>query len=110
MKVLAFASYPVEAAATRYRLHQFVGPLSDRGITLTIKPFLDSKRFNSLYQRGAVARTGFGLLKAGALRVGDVYRARKADVVLIQREAMIFGPPVIEWLSIRIGRCPMVLD
>ncbi len=28
MKVLAFASYPVEAAATRYRLHQFVEPLS----------------------------------------------------------------------------------
>ncbi len=110
MRVLAFASYPVEAAATRYRLQQFVGPLSDRGITLTIKPFLDSKRFNSLYQRRALARTGLGLLKAGALRLSDVYRARQADVVLIQREAMIFGPPVIEWLSIRIGRHPMVLD
>ena len=110
MKVLAFASYPVEAAATRYRLHQFVGPLSDRGISLTIKPFLDSKRFNSLYQRHALARTGLGLLKAGTLRLSDVYRARQADVVLIQREAMIFGPPVIEWLSIRIGKCPMVLD
>ncbi|HZE63513.1 MAG TPA: glycosyltransferase family 4 protein [Pyrinomonadaceae bacterium] len=110
MKVLAFASYPVEAAATRYRLQQFVGPLSQRGITLTIKPFLDSKGFNSLYQRRALARTGLGLLKAGALRLSDVYRARQADVVLIQREAMIFGPPVIEWLSIRIGRCPMVLD
>src|SRR5258708_4617205 len=110
MKVLAFASYPVEAAATRYRLQQFVGPLSDRGITLTIKPFLDSKQFNSLYQRGALARTGLGLLKAGALRLSDVYRARQTDVVLIQREAMIFGPPLIEWLAISIGRCPMVLD
>lgn len=27
MKVLAFAFYPVEAAATRYSLHQFVEPL-----------------------------------------------------------------------------------
>src|SRR6267143_4182966 len=110
MKVLAFASYPVEAAATRYRLQQFVGPLVDRGISLTIKPFLDSKQFNFLYQRGSLARTGLGLLKAGALRLSDVYRARQADVVLIQREAMIFGPPVVEWLSSRIGRCPMVLD
>ena len=110
MKVLAFASYPVEAAATRYRLQQFVGPLSDRGISLTIKPFLDSKGFKSLYQRRDLARTGLRLLRAGTLRLSDVYRARQADVILIQREAMIFGPPVIEWLSIRLGRCPMVLD
>lgn len=110
MKVLAFASYPVEAAATRYRLQQFIGPLADRGISLTVKPFLNSKRFNSLYQRRALASTGLGLLKAAARRVGDVYATRNADVVLIQREAMIFGPPVIEWLSTRIAGCPMVLD
>jgi len=110
MNVLAFASYPVEAAATRYRLQQYVGPLSERGISLTIRPFLDSKRFNSLYQRRALAYTGLGLLKATVRRLGDVYRTRKADVVLVQREAMIFGPPVIEWLSTRIMGCPMVLD
>ncbi|HXL80439.1 MAG TPA: glycosyltransferase family 4 protein [Pyrinomonadaceae bacterium] len=110
MRVLAFASYPVEAAATRYRLQQFVGPLSARGISLTIKPFLDSKSFDSLYRRRALASTGLGLLKAVARRIGDVYATRKADVILIQREAMIFGPPVIEWLATRIGRCPLVLD
>jgi glycosyltransferase involved in cell wall biosynthesis len=110
MKVLAFASYPVEAAATRYRLQQFVGPLSERGISLTIRPFLDSKRFNSLYQRRALASTGLGLLKATARRLSDVFATRKADVVLIQREAMIFGPPVIEWLSTRLIGRPMVLD
>jgi glycosyltransferase involved in cell wall biosynthesis len=110
MKVLALASYPVEAAATRYRLQQFVGPLSERGISVTIKPFLDSKRFNSLYQRRALAYTALGLLLATARRAGDVYAARNADVVLVQREAMIFGPPVIEWLCTRIAGCPMVLD
>jgi glycosyltransferase involved in cell wall biosynthesis len=110
MNVLAFASYPVEAAATRYRLQQFVGPLSDRGISLTIKPFLDSKGFNSLYQRRALVSTALALLKALARRVSDVYATRKADVVLIQREAMIFGPPVIEWLANRIAGCPLVLD
>jgi glycosyltransferase involved in cell wall biosynthesis len=110
MKVLAFASYPVEAAATRYRLQQFVGPLSQRGILLTIRPFLDSKRFHSLYQRRALVSTGLGLLKATLGRLSDVFETRKADVVLIQREAMIFGPPVIEWLASRIIGCPLVLD
>ncbi|MGH9929969.1 MAG: glycosyltransferase family 4 protein [Pyrinomonadaceae bacterium] len=110
MKVLALASYPVEAAGTRYRLQQFVGPLAERGISVTIKPFLDSERFKSLYQRRAVVLTGLSLLKAAAFRLGDAFAARKADVVLIQREAMIFGPPVIEWLSTRVAGCPMVLD
>jgi glycosyltransferase involved in cell wall biosynthesis len=110
MKVLAFASYPVEAAATRYRLQQFVKPLADRGITLTIKPFLDAKGFHSLYQRRALASTGLGLLKAAGKRVADVVATRNADVVLVQREAMIFGPPVVEWLANRVARCPLVLD
>ncbi|CAN5859742.1 glycosyltransferase family 4 protein [soil metagenome] len=109
MKVLALASYPVQAAATRYRLEQFVQPLAARGITLTIRPFFDSQLFESLYDRRALPRTAVGLLRAGMLRLGDVFAARKADVILIQREAMIYGPPVIEWLMTRSGP-PMVLD
>jgi len=30
MKVMALASYPIQAAATRYRLSQFVAPLQER--------------------------------------------------------------------------------
>src|SRR5882672_1289953 len=110
MEVLALASYPIQAAATRYRLQQFVSVLAERGITLTIRPFLDSKLFASLYKREALPSTAAGLLKAGVLRFKDVLAAGKADVLLVQREAMIFGPPVIEWLATRIARCPMVLD
>lgn len=110
MKVVAFASYPVQAAATRYRLDQFKGALSERGITLSILPFLDAKLFNSLYKRNALPRTALGLLGAGLLRFKDVLAARRADVVLIQREAMIFGPPVIEWLCTQLNGPPMVLD
>ena len=110
MKVLALASYPVEAAATRYRLDQFVGPLAERGITLTIRPFIDSKLFAQLYQRDAIPRTAFSLVWSALLRLKDALAAREADVVLVQREAMLFGPPVIEWLAKTAGRCPLVLD
>jgi glycosyltransferase involved in cell wall biosynthesis len=110
MKVLALASYPVEAAATRYRLQQFVAPLAERGITLEVRPFLDSRQFASLYRREQLARKALGLMRSAFRRFGDVARARRADVLLVQREAMMFGPPLIEWLSSRAGKRPLVLD
>lgn len=110
MKVLALASYPAEAAATRYRLEQFVAPLAERGIGLTIHPFIDSNLFERLYRRKSWPLTAIGLMKSALLRPADVLAARQAEVVLIQREAMIFGPPVIEWLTTRLLKRPMVLD
>src|SRR5882757_9109615 len=99
MKVLALASYPIEAAATRYRLEQFVAPLAERGITLEIRPFIDANLFAQMYRRNALFRTVIGLIKPTFLRLTDVLRAHRADVILIQREAMMFGPPLVEWLT-----------
>ncbi len=110
MKVLALASYPVEAAATRFRLHQFVAPLAARGINLEIHPFLTSKQFQELYRRDAVLGVAAGLVKSGMQRFFQIAAAQKADIVLVQREAMLLGPPVVEWILTHGLRRPMVLD
>ncbi|HEV2714184.1 MAG TPA: hypothetical protein VGU64_02890, partial [Terriglobales bacterium] len=102
MRVLALASYPSEAAATRYRLEQFIAPLAQRGITLSIHPFINSQLFKQLYNPDAWLRNFAALLKSGLLRPLELSAARKSDVVLIQREAMLFGPPIIEWLTTRV--------
>lgn len=110
MKVLALAPYPNEAACTRYRAEQFVQPLANRGITMTVRPFIDARLFERLYQQGSWAPTTIGLLQSALLRLRDVVTASTADVVFVQREAMLVGPPVIEWLTKRVLRRPMVLD
>jgi hypothetical protein len=93
MKVLALASYPKEAACTRYRVEQFVQPLAERGITMTVRPFMGSDLFDSLYKQQSWLRTAWGLTKAGLLRARDVVSATNADVIFVQREAMLLGPP-----------------
>ena len=110
MKVVALASYPIEAASTRYRVAQFIEPLAEQGITLTVHPFLDSRLLASLYKRGEWPRTALGLMGAAFRRLAAIWGAHQADVLFVQREAMMFGPPLVEWLAMRVGGCPMVLD
>lgn len=110
MEVLGLCSYPVEAAATRYRLTQFVAPLAEKGINLTILPLLGKDEFAALYQKGQTARKALRLLNSARRRLFDSVKARKYDALFVQREAMIIGPPVFEWLYKTIGKCPLILD
>jgi glycosyltransferase involved in cell wall biosynthesis len=110
LRVLALLPYPPEAANSRYRLLQFLPALAAAGIDVSIRPFVDSRTFRVLYDRRARARIALGLVNAAVRRMGDVARARRADVLLVLRGAMIAGPPVVEALATRLGRCPLVLD
>jgi glycosyltransferase involved in cell wall biosynthesis len=51
-----------------------------------------------------------GLAGSTLRRVQDVLGSRDFDVLLVQREAMLFGPPIVERLAMLLGGCPMVLD
>jgi glycosyltransferase involved in cell wall biosynthesis len=110
LRVLALTGYPVESASTRFRLVQLLPRLSAAGIEVSVRPFVDSATWRTLYDRTAVTRTAVGLLKGGAGRVADLMGARHFDVLLVLREAMLAGPPVVEYLARALGRFPMVLD
>lgn len=110
INVLAFASYPVESAATRYRLIQFVAPLAEKNINLTVAPFLSSADFAAFYKQSGVSSKVFGMLAPLKNRFLDALSAKKFDVLFVQREALMFGPPFFEWLAQTIGKCPLVLD
>lgn len=110
IRVLALASYPVEAASSRYRIVQFIEPLARRGIDVTFAPFLDASLFAALYTPGKLLRRLPRIAARTVTRAGALAHATRADVVFVQREAMLFGPPVIEWLIARLFGRPMLLD
>jgi len=110
VRVLALTSYPVEAAATRFRLQQLVEPLGRLGLDVEVRPLLSSAAFRGLYDRGSAGRTAWRLGRAHLRRLRDIADARRADVVLLQREAALLGPPVVELLLDVVGRRPIVLD
>ena len=110
LRVLALMSYPAEAAATRFRVQQLVAPLRALGVEVAVRPLLDRSTFLGLYDRGDAAGTAWRLGRAHVRRLRDVGAARRFDVVLLQREAALLGPPVVELLLDVVGRRPIVLD
>ncbi len=100
----------MEAAATRFRMAQFVEPLGQRGIELEVRPFLGERQFREFYEGSGFLRKTFGMLPPVLGRLGELARVRKYDLIFVQREAMIFGPAVFEWLYQKVGDVPMVLD
>ncbi len=110
MEVLGFSSYPEECAATRYRLSQFIPPLSKRGINVTVKPFLNREKYASFYKKGQLVRNSIDILNPLLKRFSESVSARKYDLLFVQRESMMFGPPLFEWIAKNLGKCPIVLD
>jgi glycosyltransferase involved in cell wall biosynthesis len=110
MKVLGLCTYPIEAAATRYRLYQYVEPLKAEGIELTVKPFLTGIQFSELYRSGHALSKAIGVAGSVARRVFEISAIKNFDLLLVQREAMFLGPAMFEWIYQYIGKMPMVLD
>jgi glycosyltransferase involved in cell wall biosynthesis len=110
LRILALASYPLEAASSRYRIVQFIGPLAERGIDVTFSPFLDAGLFAALYKPGKLLSRLPALALRTFARIGAAIRAMRSDVIFVQREAMLFGPPLIEWIAARLFRRPLILD
>ena len=108
VRILALTTYPEYAAATRYRVLQYVPLLRKLGVEMHVRPFVTNRTFAGLYDRRKILRTSAGILSGIARRSVDVLRLGRYDAVFVQREAALLGPPVVEWLVQR--RMPLVLD
>ncbi len=108
LRILAVATYPVLTAATRYRLVQYVPLLAEEGVHMDVRPFLSDRTFAGFYDRHRVVQTGAGILAGVARRLRDAFMLGGYDVLFVQREAAVIGPPLFEWLARHF--MPMVLD
>lgn len=96
----ALAVHPSSVAATRLRAVQYAEPLAERGISFRLWSFLREEDLAAWFGPSQWRRA-WVLVKA-LLRVPAVLSVlRGADVVMVQREALPLGPPVVERFAAR---------
>lgn len=110
LRAVALTSYPDDAACTRFRIAQFVRLLEKGGVRVRLLPFVNSKAFGHLYDSRQWFRTSLALLAGLTRRIAQIPALVSADVIFVQREAMLLGPPIVEWIAARVLRKPLVLD
>jgi glycosyltransferase involved in cell wall biosynthesis len=109
VRALALSPVPYEGAGARYRIAQYIPHLASQGIDLAIAPFFDREFFELVYQPGHITRKALLFIRQAAGRLRTVLQHGRYDVIVIYREAMPVGPPLVE--SMLAGaKVPLVYD
>ncbi|MEZ5308600.1 MAG: glycosyltransferase family 4 protein [Pyrinomonadaceae bacterium] len=93
----------------RFRIEQWEPYLNEKGIEIDYFPFTDENLRKILYQPGQFGGKIFGMLKAFARRIRDVFRAGEYDAVFLYRAASMFGPALLE-RYLKIRGIPVIYD
>ena len=94
------AVFPTSAAATRLRALQYRDALATEGIALELWSFLREEDLAHWYGPSQLMRA-LVALKGLWRTLGALRLIRRATVVLVQREVMPLGPPLLEGLAAR---------
>ena len=109
IRVLALSPIPEEGAGCRFRVSQYVPYLESQGFHVTIQSFYTRDFFRLVYRRGHFVRKSVAFMALLARRLKVLRELDQYDLVLLYREAIPIGPPVIERAIARRG-LPIVFD
>jgi glycosyltransferase involved in cell wall biosynthesis len=109
VRTLALSPVPYEGAGARYRIAQYIPHLATQGIDLTIAPFFDREFFELVYQPGRTARKALLFMRQAIGRLRTVLQHGRYDLIVIYREAMPVGPPIVESM-LAAAKVPLVYD
>ena len=109
--VLFLVPYPLKKAPSqRFRVELFFDTMTEAGIQFKISPFLDEKTWDVLYKKGLLFKKSWGIFTGFLKRWVDVFRAIRYDFVFIHREAAPIGPPIFEWVLVKLFRKKIIYD
>lgn len=109
--ILFLFPYPLnEAPSQRFRFAQYLSELRDAGYHVETHPYLSDKAWAILYRPGRFFRKFLSIAKGYLKRILLLRRAGRFDYVFIHREVAPLGPPLLEWVLIKVLRKKVIFD
>lgn len=109
MKVLFLTRYPVEGASSRYRVYQYLDALGQLGTKSTVSSFMSARMYQLVFSPGTKLKKLTYAFFAVLKRCWVVLFAWRYDLVVMQRELLPFGAPILEGF-IKLMGIPLVFD
>src|SRR4051794_10424924 len=101
MKLLILPRYARKGPSSRLRHYQFIEHLTDAGFSIEIEPLLPDDYLDALYLGRAWPLRG--QVKAIWRRLRVLARARRYDLIWVEKEVLPFLPAAAERMMARLG-------
>lgn len=112
LKVLFLLPYPLgRAPSQRFRVEMLLPLLEGLPAKYTLRPFMNAKTWDILYQKGSVFSKVSGIVGGFFNRLFTVlFEAPRYHCIFIHREAAPMGPPVFEWYLAKVLKKRIIYD
>jgi len=110
-KILFLVPYPIGAAPSqRFRFEQYLDVLNAKGFTVRVHSFLNTQNWKIFYEKGRVPEK-IATIAAGFMRrLLILLSVRSYDFIFVHREVTPIGPPLCEWLIVRLLGKKIIYD
>ena len=110
-QILMIAQYPENISpGQRFRFELYKTLLVKNGFLITTKPFLDKKGYQVIHQYGFTSKKIMATLKGYISRLLLLLQISNYDFIFLQREMAPLGPPLFEWLYIKLFGKKVIYD
>lgn len=103
--ILIICPYPVDTAPSqRLKYEQYIPYLQSQGYAFEFHPFFSLSTYRILYRRGYLLRKLWGVISGLLRRLLLLARIPSADGLYIHLHVAPIGPPLLEWLYLKLAR------
>ena len=110
-ELLVIVQYPEHVSpGQRFRVELYKDLLLRNGFRITTRPFLDKHGYDIIHKYGFFFTKSIAILKGFLSRLLLIFSIKKYDFIFLQREATPIGPPVFEWVIVKLLRRKVIYD
>lgn len=110
-RILFIVQYPENVSPSqRFRFELYKDLLGQNGFTVTTHSFIDDKGYAVIFKKGFFLQKSRAVTKGLLRRVGLLFSLKKYDFILLECGAAPIGPPILEWIMIKLLKKKLVYD